>query len=91
MQAALHHPEDITATILHEGYPILTRAECDVLNWLIRGKTDSEIAVIIDCASGTVSKHVTHILRKLSVENRHAATWAVVHAICFGPRPLTRQ
>jgi DNA-binding CsgD family transcriptional regulator len=58
------------------GRPIplgLTRREVEVLLWLAEGKTNYEIGVILGAASGTIRKHVEHILSKLNVENRTAA------------------
>ena len=52
----------------------LTRRECEVLKWLCEGKTNPEIALILGVATGTVKLHVEHILAKLGVENRTAAT-----------------
>ena len=52
--------------------PVTTR-ENDVLRWIAAGKSDREIAAILELARGTVSKHVEHILLKLGVENRTAA------------------
>jgi len=51
----------------------LTRREAEVLLWMTRGKTNREIAVILECKTGTVSKHTEHIFHKLGVETRTAA------------------
>ena len=51
----------------------LTRREAEVLAWLTRGKTNSEIARIAGLSARTVEKHVEHICVKLGVENRTAA------------------
>src|SRR5213075_3279004 len=51
----------------------LTLREAEVLLWQMRGKTDSEIAVILDSKTKTISKHLEHIYQKLGVENRTAA------------------
>jgi len=51
----------------------LTLREAEVLLWLMRGKADSEIAVILSSRTKTVSKHLEHIYEKLGVENRTAA------------------
>ena len=51
----------------------LTRREAEVLLWVARGKTSGEIAIILGCEDGTVSKHLDHIYQKLGVENRTAA------------------
>jgi DNA-binding CsgD family transcriptional regulator len=51
----------------------LTLREAEVLLWLMRGKANSEIAVILGSKTKTVSKHLEHIYEKLGVENRTAA------------------
>jgi DNA-binding CsgD family transcriptional regulator len=51
----------------------LTARECEVLHWIAQGKRDAEVAVVLDCAAATVSKHVEHILAKFRVETRSAA------------------
>lgn len=51
----------------------LSTRECEVLHWLAQGKRDAEIARILAISSGTVSKHVEHLLKKLRVESRSAA------------------
>jgi DNA-binding CsgD family transcriptional regulator len=50
-----------------------TPREAEVLHWLIEGKRNSEIAVILECKSRTIGKHVENILGKLGVETRTAA------------------
>lgn len=52
---------------------VLTPRELEVLGWVANGKRDSEISVVLGIAPRTVSKHVEHILYKLSCENRAAA------------------
>lgn len=44
-----------------------------VLTWIAQGKTNYEIGVILGACTGTICKHVEHILAKLNVENRTAA------------------
>ena len=51
----------------------LTVREVQVLNWIARGKANSEIAIILRMSTGTVKKHIEHIFKKLGVENRTAA------------------
>jgi len=52
---------------------VLTERESQVAFWLARGKTNSEIGIILAMRTRTVEKHVEHLLRKLHVENRTAA------------------
>jgi DNA-binding NarL/FixJ family response regulator len=51
----------------------LTARETEVLTWIAQGKTNYEIGVILSACTGTICKHVEHILCKLNVKNRTAA------------------
>jgi DNA-binding NarL/FixJ family response regulator len=54
----------------------LTPREAEILWWIAQGKTNPEIAIILEMKLVTVKKHVQNVLEKLGVENRTAA---VVH------------
>lgn len=51
----------------------LTVRESEVMHWIIEGKRDREIAIILDLSHRTVSNHARHIFDKLNVETRTAA------------------
>jgi len=51
----------------------LTPREKEVLKWLAQGKSNSEIATILNLRLGTVKLHVERILVKMRVENRTSA------------------
>ena len=51
----------------------LTPREAEVLFWISQGKSNHDIGVILGAKTGTICKHVEHILSKLNVENRTAA------------------
>ena len=51
----------------------LTPREAEVLFWISEGKSNHDIGVILDASTGTIRKHVEHILTKLKVENRTTA------------------
>ncbi|MCZ4291531.1 helix-turn-helix transcriptional regulator [Hoeflea alexandrii] len=51
----------------------LSRREEDVAHWLAQGKTNREIAGILEVSPSTVKHHVASILDKLMVENRTTA------------------
>ena len=51
----------------------LTPSEAGVLLWMAQGKSNADIALILDVSVGTVKKHAQHIFEKLGVENRSAA------------------
>lgn len=51
----------------------LTTRETEVLYWVSRGRTNAEIASILDIRPRTVGKHLERIFERLGVENRTAA------------------
>lgn len=51
----------------------LTKREAEVLTWIAKGKTNHEIALILDFSPRTANKHLEQIFRKLNVENRTSA------------------
>ena len=55
------------------GSPELTPREAEVLFWISKGKSNHDIGVILGAKTGTICKHVGHILCKLNVENRTSA------------------
>jgi len=56
----------------------LSRRRNQVLEWLLQGKRNSEIAVILHLSKRTVEKHVAQILIDLEVENRSALAGRVM-------------
>lgn len=56
----------------------VTRRETEVLEWMIEGKQNREIAMILGLSLRTVQKHVENMLVRLHIENRHALT---IHAM----------
>ena len=51
----------------------LTRREAEVMGWVAQGKSNSDIATILESSPRTVAKHIEHIFGKLNVESRTAA------------------
>ena len=74
---ARRNAERITALLGAEAKPLavygLTPREAEIARWLARGKTNSEIALILQIRLRTVEKHMEGILGKLGVENRTTA------------------
>src|SRR5690349_20485525 len=58
----------------------LTRREREVRRWLAQGKTNPEIAMILQMRRRTVEKHMERILVKLGVEYRTAAALMISRA-----------
>ncbi|HSI95459.1 MAG TPA: XrtB/PEP-CTERM-associated transcriptional regulator EpsA [Methylophilaceae bacterium] len=75
----------LTRVIGYNNYPVdtdkpispITSREREILQWVHCGKTNWEIAHILEISPLTVKNHVQNILRKLNVQNRsHAAAKA---------------
>jgi DNA-binding CsgD family transcriptional regulator/PAS domain-containing protein len=78
--------EEQTRALSHRAIlPLgLTRREADVMMWVVRGKTNTEIAAILGTSPYTVIKHLQHVFAKLNVRTRTAAA-ARVLTILAGP------
>jgi DNA-binding CsgD family transcriptional regulator len=53
--------------------PPLSPREREVMRWVAAGKTDRDVAAILDISPRTVHKHLQNIYARLGVENRTAA------------------
>jgi DNA-binding NarL/FixJ family response regulator len=51
----------------------LTRRESEVMMWVAQGKSNSDIATILESSPRTIAKHIEHVFGKLNVESRTAA------------------
>ena len=59
----------------------LTRRETEVLLWLARGKSNRDIAQILNVSYRTVNKHLEQMYPKLGVETRTAAVAIAIRAL----------
>lgn len=59
----------------------LTLREADVLLWITHGKSNKEIAEILQMSPRTVNKHLEQIFNKLGIENRTAAATMAVRIL----------
>jgi DNA-binding CsgD family transcriptional regulator len=74
--------EQITALSPHSLLSLgLTRREAEVLTWVVQGKTNAEIAAILQTSPYTVIKHLQHIFEKLGVRSRTAAAAYALKAV----------
>jgi len=77
-QVLLHLTEQVTAicpqALQAQG---LTTREAEVLAWVARGKTNSDVATILGMRLRTVKKHIERVFQKLGVESRTAAALRV--------------
>jgi len=63
--------------ILRRKVKPLSRRETQVLQYIVEGKTNKEIASILSIAEQTVKTHVYNIYHKIGVQRRtQAAVWA---------------
>lgn len=62
-------------------YLALTSREAEVLIWIARGKSNRDIADILNISPRTVNKHLEQIFTKLGVENRASAAALAVGAL----------
>lgn len=76
-------PPEIAAKLMERmTAPDLTARELEVLEQIVRGRSNREIARALDIAEGTVKVHVNSILGKLGVSDRtQAATSAIQRGI----------
>ena len=62
----------------------LTQREAEVLVWIAKGKTNREIAQILDLSPRTINKHLEQVFKKVGVENRTSAASRAVGALQRG-------
>lgn len=66
---------------LQNHFPVLSAREAEILFWILEGKQNSEIAIILGRRLATIQEHVENIIRKLCMENRHQMTVQVLKAL----------
>lgn len=72
---------DLQETGNPNTFLLLTRRETEILLWLARGKTKSEIADILFVTESTVKRHCESVFKKLDVNN---IPFAVLKAVRMG-------
>lgn len=77
----------------------LSPREAEVMRWVMEGKTNEEIGVILGITRTTVRTHLQNVFPKLGVENRLSAVQAIRRSVsqgvptavpAFGKQPDTR-
>lgn len=59
----------------------LTPREAEVMAWVAQGKSNGDIAMLLDMSERTVKHHVSQCFQKMGVENRSAATLMAVEVL----------
>lgn len=62
----------------------ITSREAEVLLWVAKGKTNREVAQILDLSPRTVNKHLEQLFKKIGVENRTSAATLAMSALQRG-------
>lgn len=63
---------------LRDSYDLLTDREREVLQMLAEGKSNKEVATVLDCSVNTVATHRMHLMQKL---NLHSSADIVLYAV----------
>jgi DNA-binding response OmpR family regulator/DNA-binding CsgD family transcriptional regulator len=66
--------------LLARALPVSLR-EAEVLLWLSRGKSNRDIAEILNLSPRTVNKHLEQIFKKIGVENRTSAAGVAIRLL----------
>lgn len=66
----------------------LTPRAAEALLWAAQGKTNSDIATILNISESTVKKHMLEVFEKLGVETRSAATLRALEALSVPSRTV---
>jgi DNA-binding CsgD family transcriptional regulator len=70
--ASSKHARESSIQVLLERLD-LTPRQAEVLHWIAEGKTNAEIAVILECSFFTVKNHTKEIFQRLGVHSRVGA------------------
>ncbi len=62
----------------------ITHREAEVLLWIAHGKTNREIADILEMSPRTVNKHLEQIYPKIGIDNRTAAASIAIQSLLGG-------
>ncbi len=63
---------------LQDSYDLLTDREREVLQMLAEGKSNKEVATVLDCSVNTVATHRMHLMQKLDL---HSSADIVLYAV----------
>ena len=59
----------------------VTPREAEVLLWVAQGKSNADVAAILNMSEKTVKQHLGNIFAKLGLENRNAAALRVIEVL----------
>ncbi|MBX3324741.1 MAG: helix-turn-helix transcriptional regulator [Nitrospira sp.] len=73
MKTRRPHRQQRVLLTRHPCFAVLTPRECEVFQWVVRGKSNGDIAGILGIALRTVKKHLERVFAKLCVHSRFEA------------------
>lgn len=80
LQLMLEEEPCACSSALLEGLGLTTR-EAEILYWVMQGKTNPEIGIILGLSFRTVRTHLEHVYDKLGVGTRTAAALQALEAL----------
>ena len=63
---------------LHDSYDLLTEREKEILQLLAEGKSNKDVALLLNLSPNTVETHRTHLMQKLGL---HSTAEIVLYAV----------
>jgi DNA-binding NarL/FixJ family response regulator len=63
---------------LHDSYDLLTEREKEILQLLAEGKSNKDVAIVLNLSPNTVETHRTHLMQKLGL---HSTAEIVLYAV----------
>lgn len=78
------------SSVLKTHLPVSDR-EAQVLNWIAQGKSNRDIADILEMSPRTVNKHLERIFRKIGVENRTSAAVIALKYLSQSPKEFDKS
>jgi DNA-binding NarL/FixJ family response regulator len=79
LSGGVYLPVNVMESAAASASDAMTSRQREVLLWLVRGKSNKEIAILLGMAENTVRVHVAAILRSLDVKNRTEAGFAAAN------------
>ena len=80
------HARESAIQLLQESLD-LTPYQAEILHWISEGKSNAEIANILECSFFTVKNHTKEIYQRLGVHSRTAAAACAYRAHIAGSSP----
>lgn len=80
----IQSPNDEVDPVVLEKSLQVTRREAEVLLWVAHGKTNREIAEILEMSPRTVNKHLEQMYPKIGADNRTSAASIAIQSILGG-------